>query len=147
MSNIVLHVLGEYPRLKIYIPTIDGPLLNGEPDNSYYKEWEVINHGNATASTKSGGQTLLAQFIVLAMLMRQRADDHSWLFLISDNPFGTMSAPELVEAVFSLLELLRIQWIVVAPPITNVHITSKFNTVYQMDVEPVDGEIKLVKNL
>lgn len=147
MSNIVLHVLGEYPRLKIYIPTIDGPLLRGEPDNSYYKEWEVINHGNATASTKSGGQTLLAQFIVLAMLMRQRADDHSWLFLVSDNPFGTMSAPELVEAVFSLLELLRIQWLVVAPPITNVHITIKFNTVYQMDVEPVDGEIKLVKKL
>lgn len=145
MSNIVLYVLGEYPKLKIHIPTIEGPLLRGEPDDSYYKEWEVINNGSSTSSTKSGGQTLMAQFIVLSMLMRQRADDHSWLFMVSDNPFGTMSAPELVEAVFSLLELLKIQWLVVAPPITNVHITSKFNTVYQMDVSPNDG--KLVKVL
>ncbi|WP_238900270.1 hypothetical protein [Clostridium sp. YIM B02500] len=145
MSVIVLHILGEYPKLKIHIPTIEGPLLRGIPDDSYYKEWEVINNGSSTSSTKSGGQTLMAQLIILSMLMRQRADDHSWLFLVSDNPFGTMSAPELVEAVFSLLELLKIQWLVVAPPITNIHITSKFNTVYQMDVAPDEG--KLVKVL
>lgn len=145
MSNIVLHILGEYPRLKIHIPTIEGPLLRGEPDGSYYKEWEVINNGSSTSSTKSGGQTLMAHFIVLSMLMRQRSNDQSWLFLVSDNPFGTMSAPELVEAVFSLLELLKVQWLVVAPPITNVHITSKFNTVYQMDVSVREG--KLVKVL
>ena len=145
MSNIILHVLGDYPKLKIHIPTIEGPLLRREPDNSYYKEWEVINNGSSTASTKSGGQTLMAQFIVLSMLMRQRSDENSWLFLVSDNPFGTMSAPELVEAVFCLLELLKIQWLVVAPPITNVHITSKFNTVYQMDISPDEG--RLVKVL
>ena len=147
MSNIVLHVLGDYPKLKIYIPSIEGPLLRGEPHNSYYKEWETINHGSSTSSTKSGGQTLMAQFIVMAMIMRQSADEHSWLFLVSDNPFGTMSAPELVEAVFSLLELLKIQWLVVAPPITNVDITSKFNTVFQMNVESVDGETKLTKKV
>lgn len=147
MSNLILHVLGEYPKLKIHIPTIEGPLLRGEPHDSYYKEWEVINNGSSTSSTKSGGQTLMAQFIVLSMLMRQRADENSWLFLVSDNPFGTMSAPELVEAVFSLLQLLKIQWLVVAPPITDVHITSKFNTVYQMDVLPDNGEPKLINLL
>ncbi|WP_183128192.1 hypothetical protein [Clostridium autoethanogenum] len=147
ISNIVLYVLGEFPKLKIYIPTIEGPLLRGEPNDSYYKEWEVINNGSSTSSTKSGGQTLMAQFIVLSMLMRQRADDCSWLFLVSDNPFGTMSAPELVEAVFSLLELLKIQWLVVGPPITDVNITSMFNTVYQMDVLPDNNGPKLIKLL
>ena len=147
ISSMVRRVLGEFPRLKVYIPEVDGPLLRGEPKNHYYKDWESINLGGARSATKSGGQTLLAQFIVLAMLMKQKAEKDSWLFLASDNPFGTMSSPELVEAVFALLETLKIQWLVVAPPITNVHITTKFNTIYHLDIIAEDGEKKLTKLL
>lgn len=147
-AKILLHVVGEYPRLKVYIPTIDGPLLRGEPLRSHFKDWEALNNGSETSPTKSGGQTLLAQFIVMSMILRQRsASNDSWLFLVSDNPFGKMSAPELVEAVFSLLELLKIQWLVVAPPITNVHISSKFNTVFQMDIGVDEGKKVLSKKL
>ncbi len=147
-SNILLYVLGEYPRMNIYIPSIDGPLLRGEPKPAHFKDWEAINNGSEKSPTKSGGQTLLAQFIIMSMILRQRAaSEDSWLFLVSDNPFGRMSAPELVEAVFSLLELLKIQWLVVAPPITNVHISSKFNTVFQMSIEMENGQKMLTKKL
>ncbi|MEC0276171.1 hypothetical protein [Peribacillus frigoritolerans] len=147
ISNITFKVVGEYPKLEIYIPNIEGPLLRGESKDSYYKDWQTINHGSDTNARKSGGQTLMAQFIIMSMIMRQRADKDNWLFLLSDNPFGPMNAPELLEAIFSLLELLKLQWIVVAPPITNVHITSKFNTVYHMDFEVIQGEMRLSKKV
>ncbi|MGD6803941.1 hypothetical protein [Rossellomorea aquimaris] len=147
VSSIVLHVLGDFPKLLIHIPGIEGALLRGEAKYATYKEWEVINNGSVASATKSGGQTLLAQLIVIAMLMRQRVDENSSLFLVTDNPFGAMNANELVEATFSLMDLLKIQWLVVAPPITNVQITSKFNTVYNMSIEKVEGRKVLTKKL
>jgi hypothetical protein len=147
ISSMVRRVLGEFPRLKVYIPEVDGPLLRSEPKNHYYKDWESINLGGTRSATKSGGQTLLAQFIVMAMMMRQKANKDSWLFLASDNPFGTMSSPELIEAVFALLEAIQVQWLVVTPPITNVHITSKFNTIYHLDIVAEEGEKRLIKSL
>ncbi|MFT9849987.1 coiled-coil domain-containing protein [Aneurinibacillus sp. REN35] len=150
ISKLVLKAMGDFPRLMIHIPGIEGGLLRGEAKHAVYKEWETINQGSITSSTKSGGQTLLAHFIVIAMIMRQRVEENSPLFLVTDNPFGTMSAPELVEGVFSLLDILNIQWLVVAPPITNVSITSKFPTINNMNIEIVEGrkvlEKKLVKN-
>ncbi|MDC7729661.1 hypothetical protein ACTFSO_18940 [Bacillus cereus group sp. MYBK120-1] len=150
ISKLVLKAMSDFPRLMIHIPGIEGGLLRGEAKHAVYKEWETINHGSMTSSTKSGGQTLLAHFIVIAMIMRQRVDENSPLFLVTDNPFGTMSAPELVEGVFCLLDVLNIQWLVVAPPITNVSITSKFPTINNMNIEVVEGrkvlEKKLVKN-
>lgn len=147
ISKIVLKAMGDFPKLLIHIPGIEGALLRGESKKANYKEWETINHGSVTSSTKSGGQTLLAQFIVIAMIMRQRVDDKSSLFLVSDNPFGTMSAQELVEATFSLLDLLNIQWLVVAPPITNVTTTSKFPTINTMSIEVQDGRKVITKKL
>lgn len=147
VSNVMLHVMGEYPKLLIHIPNIDGALLRGSAQGATYKDWETINDGSITNPTKSGGQTLMAQFIVMAMILRQRADENSSLFMVSDNPFGTMSAAELVEATFSLLDLLNIQWLVVAPPITNVQITSKFNTIYNMSIEFNDGVKRLSKRV
>jgi hypothetical protein len=148
VSNLLLHVLGHLPTLKVYIPSIDGRLLRGEPKPHYYKDWESINNGSETSPTKSGGQTLLARFIVMAMLLRQRAaNDDSWLFLVSDNPIGTMSAQELIEATFSLLEILKIQWLVVAPPITNAYISSQFPTVFHMDLKIKDGKKLLTKKI
>ncbi|QFT87689.1 hypothetical protein FIU87_03405 [Bacillus sp. THAF10] len=147
VSNVVLKALGQYPRLLIHIPGIEGALLRGSAKHAKYKEWEVINNGSVDSATKSGGQTLMAQFIVIAMLMRQRVDENSSLFLVTDNPFGTMSANELVEATFSLLDLLNIQWLVVAPPITNVQITAKFHTVHNMSIQVKEGKKVLTKKL
>lgn len=147
VSNIVLQALGDFPRLLIHIPGMEGELLRGESKYAYYEDWEVINNGSASSATKSGGQTLMARMIVIAMLMRERVDDNSPLFLVTDNPFGTMSANELIESTFSLLDLLRIQWLVVAPPIANVQITSKFHTVYNMSIEVVEGTKVLNKKL
>jgi C1A family cysteine protease len=150
ISNLTLKVLGDFPKLLIHIPSLEGGLLRGEEKHLTYKEWETINHGSNSSPTKSGGQTLLAHLIVLAMIMRQRVDENSSLFLVSDNPFGTMSAKELIEATFSLLDLLNIQWVVVAPPIANVHITSKFPTINNLGLQLVEGRQvltqKLVKN-
>lgn len=147
VSTIVLKALGQFPRLLIHIPGIEGALLRGSAKHAKYKEWEVINNGSVNSATKSGGQTLMAQFIVIAMLMRQRVDENTSLFLVTDNPFGTMSANELVEATFSLLDLLNIQWLVVAPPITNIQITSKFHTVHNMSIEVEEGQKVLTKKL
>lgn len=147
VSNLTLQALGDFPRLLIHIPGIEGDLLRGETKYAKYEEWEVINNGSASSATKSGGQTLMARMIVIAMLMRERVDDNSPLFLVTDNPFGTMSAKELIESTFSLLDLLRIQWLVVAPPIANVHITSKFHTVYNMSIEVMEGTKVLSKKL
>lgn len=148
ISRLVLRVLGDYPKLMIHIPGIEGALLRGKGKGAIYKEWETINNGSVTTSTKSGGQTLMAKFIVMAMIMRQRVDENSPLFLVSDNPFGTMSAAELLESVFSLLDLLNIQWLVVGPPNTfNVHITTKFHSVHNMSIEVEEGVKKLTKRV
>ncbi|WP_413299688.1 hypothetical protein AA0X95_16535 [Bacillus sp. 1P10SD] len=147
ISKLTLKALGEFPKLMIHIPDIDGGLLRGEEKFLTYKDWETINIGSTRSSTKSGGQTLLAHFMILSMLMRQRVEDNSSLFIVSDNPFGTMSARELIEATFSLLELLNIQWIVVAPPIANTHITSKFPTIHNLKLQAVSGGQVLTKKL
>lgn len=124
--------------------------MRGSPKQAKYKEWEVINNASALSPTKSGGQTLMAHFIIIAMLLRQRSNDDSSLFLVTDNPFGTMSAKELVEAVFSMLDLLNIQWLVVGS-ISNVQATSNFNTIFNMSIKVDNGKKvlttkRLVKN-
>ncbi|MCT2347104.1 hypothetical protein M4D71_23420 [Niallia taxi] len=146
ISNILLKALGDFPKLMIHIPGMEGSLLRGESKYATYKEWEVINRGNYSSATKSGGQTLLAQFVVIAMLMRQRVDENSSLFLVTDNPFGAMSANELVEATFVMFDLLNIQWLVVSPPTNlNAQISSKFHTMYHMDIVVEEGKQELRK--
>ena len=150
ISNLFLKGIGDYPRLFIHIPGLGGELLRGSPKQAKYKEWEVINNASALSPTKSGGQTLMAHFIIIAMLLRQRSNDDSSLFLVTDNPFGTMSAKELVEAVFSMLDLLNIQWLVVGS-ISNVQATSNFNTIFNMSIKVDNGKKvlttkRLVKN-
>lgn len=53
----------------------------------------------------------MSHLIVLCMLLKQQNQDDSPGLLITDNMFGEMSAPELIEPLFAALDLLKVQWI------------------------------------
>ncbi|MFC0215178.1 hypothetical protein ACFFK0_22535 [Paenibacillus chartarius] len=139
ISEIVLSVMGEFPRIQLYIPDASGNFLKEEIKPHLYKEWNVINNGGDKESSKSGGQTLMSHLIVLCMLLKQQNQDDSPGLLITDNMFGEMSAPELIEPLFVALELLKVQWITLCPPNIKLDITSKFDTVYSLDIEAKNG--------
>ncbi|SCW83116.1 hypothetical protein SAMN04487970_10606 [Paenibacillus tianmuensis] len=140
ISEIVLKALGELPRILFYIPDASGNFLKEKVKQHLYKEWNVINNGGEKESSKSGGQTLMAQIIMLIMLLKIEKHDNSPGLLITDNMFGEMSAPELIEPVFVALELLGVQWITVCPPNIKLDITSRFDTVYSLDITAENGK-------
>ncbi|WP_145410822.1 hypothetical protein [Paenibacillus xylanexedens] len=139
ISEIMLSVMGEFPRIQLYIPDASGNFLKEDVKPHLYKEWNVINNGGDKESSKSGGQTLMSHLIVLCMLLKQQNQDDSPGLLITDNMFGEMSAPELIEPLFVALELLQVQWITFCPPNLKLDITSKFDTVYSLDIGVKNG--------
>ncbi|MGZ0043073.1 hypothetical protein [Paenibacillus ottowii] len=139
ISEIVFSVMGEFPRIQLYIPDASGNFLKEQLKPHLYKEWNVINNGGDKESSKSGGQTLMSHLIVLCMLLKQQNQDDSPGLLITDNMFGEMSAPELIEPLFVALELLKVQWITFCPPNIKLDITSKFDTVYSLDIRAKNG--------
>ncbi|MBP1310352.1 hypothetical protein JOD82_003449 [Paenibacillus sp. 1182] len=73
------------------------------------------------------------------MLLKEQNEDDSPGLLITDNMFGEMSGPELIEPLFVALELLKVQGITLCPPNIKLDLTSKFNTVYSLDIEAKNG--------
>jgi hypothetical protein len=57
-----------------------------------------------------------------------------------DNLFGAMSAKKLVQPVFAVLAMLKVQWITVVPANAPVQITSNFNVVYLLSVDYKKGK-------
>lgn len=147
ISEVVLSVMVEFPRIQLYIPDASGNFLKEELKPHLYKEWNVINNGGDKESSKSGGQTLMSHLIVLCMLLKQQNQDDSPGLLITDNMFGEMSAPELIEPLFVALELLKVQWITLCPPNIKLDITSKFDTVYSLDIGAKNGVNSIISKV
>ncbi|MFK3957891.1 hypothetical protein [Pseudalkalibacillus hwajinpoensis] len=139
ISELALKVLGSFPQLEIYIPNVGTSFLKGEIRESSYREWETINGGGDKAPSKSNGQTIMAQMMLISMLQKGDNADN-WTLVVTDNLFGAMSAIELIEPLFIVLELLKVQWLTVVPENVKVEITSKFDTVYIMSVDYLKGK-------
>jgi hypothetical protein len=139
ISQLMKVVLGKFPKLHIYIPDGTGSLLTERPKEHLYKEWEVINNGGDRSSSKSGGQTIMAHLILISMLQK-KANNDNWTMIVTDNLFGAMSAKKLVQPVFAVLEMLKVQWITVVPANAPVQITSNFNVVYLLSVDYKRGK-------
>lgn len=139
ISRIMKVVLGKFPKLHIYIPDGTSSLLSERPKEHLYKEWEVVNNGGNRSSSKSGGQTIMAHMILISMLQKKGNDDN-WTMVVTDNLFGAMSAKKLVQPVFAVLEMLKVQWITVVPANAPVQITSNFNVVYLLSVDYKKGK-------
>ncbi|WP_442602776.1 hypothetical protein [Paenibacillus sp. KN14-4R] len=87
------------------------------------------------------------QFNEESMLLKQQNQDDSPGLLITDNMFGEMSAPELIEPLFVAPELLKVQWITLCPPNIKLDITSKFDTVYSLDIGAKNGVNSIISKV
>ncbi|PFK48938.1 hypothetical protein COJ14_23140 [Bacillus cereus] len=133
VSILVLKVLGnQYPTLFIYNPGGKNHLLYEKPRDSYYSDWETIMHGDYAEASGSGGQKLMTQMIIMAMLMK--SNKKGWSVLISDNPFSKMVSEHVITPIFALCELLKIQWIVVSPPelTSTFELTRRFPVIHRL---------------
>jgi hypothetical protein len=139
ISQLMKIVLERFPKLYLYIPDGSGSLLTEKPKEHLYKEWEVINIGDNRSSSKSGGQTIMAHMILISMLQKKANDDH-WTMIVTDNLFGAMSAKKLVQPLFAVLEMLKVQWVTVVPANAPVQITSNFDIVYLLSVNYSKGK-------
>lgn len=133
VSTLVLKVLGnQYPTLSIYNPGGKNHLLYEKPRDSYYSDWETIMNGDYAEASGSGGQKLMTQMIIMAMLMK--SNKKGWSVLISDNPFSKMVSEHVITPIFALCELLKIQWIVVSPPelTSTFELTRRFPVIHRL---------------
>ncbi len=133
VSTLVLKVLGnQYPTLFIYNPGGKNHLLYEKPKDTYYSDWVTIMNGDYAEASGSGGQKLMTQMIIMAMLMK--SNKKGWSVLISDNPFSKMVSEHVITPIFALCELLKIQWIVVSPPelTSTFELTRRFPVVHRL---------------
>ncbi|MGG2065897.1 hypothetical protein [Bacillus sp. S14(2024)] len=141
ISILVLKVLGnQYPTLEIYNPGGDNHLLYGKPNDSLYSDWETIMKGDYAEASGSGGQKLMTQMIIMAMLMK--SNKKGWSVLISDNPFSKMVSEHVIAPIFALCELLKIQWVVVSPPelTSTVELTKRFPIIHRLSFTKEKGK-------
>lgn len=143
ISTLVLKALdNQFPTLYIYNPEGQNRLLYSKEQESYYSEWATImgSSEDVSEAAGSGGQKLMTQLIIMAMLMK--INKKGWSVLISDNPFSKMVSQHVVTPIFALCELLKIQWIVVSPPelTSTVELTKHFPVIHRLSFKRTDGK-------
>lgn len=143
ISTLVLKALGnQFPTLYIYNPEGQNRLLYSKENESYYSEWATIMGSNDDVSEAagSGGQKLMTQIIIMAMLMK--INKKGWSVLISDNPFSKMVSQHVITPIFALCELLKIQWVVVSPPelTSTFELTKYFPVIHRLSFKRTNGK-------
>ncbi|MEH7131108.1 hypothetical protein V7103_23230 [Neobacillus drentensis] len=145
-SQLVLVSLrNRYPKLAIYKPQTTNAFLYEKPRKHHYTDWETLNKGSKMEAKGSGGQLLAARTMIMMMIMTFKRQEHSnnWSVLITDNPFGQAVSAHILDPIFSIADILRFQWIVLAPPeLIKLDVSRRFPVYWKLELsQQKQGEV------
>jgi hypothetical protein len=86
---------------------------------------------------KGSGGLLAARTIIMMMNMTFKRQEHSnnWSVLITDNPFGQAVSAHILDPIFSIADILRFQWIVLAPPeLIKLDVSRRFPVYWKLEL-------------
>jgi hypothetical protein len=93
----------------------------------------------------SGGRLLAARTMIMMMIMTFKRQEQStnWSVLITDNPFGQAVSAHILDPIFSIADVLRFQWIVLAPPeLIKLDVSRRFPVYWKLELnQQRNGEI------
>lgn len=142
---VLISLRNRYPVLNIYKPQTTNAFLYERPRKHHYTTWETLNKGSKTEAKGSGGQLLAARTIIMMMIMTFKRQEHStnWSVLITDNPFGQAVSAHILDPIFSIADILRFQWIVLAPPeLIKLDVSRRFPVYWKLELSQKNqGEI------
>ena len=139
-SQIVLVSLrNRYPTLMIYKPQTTNAFLFEKARKNHYITWETLNKGSKIEAKGSGGQLLAARTMIMMMIMtfKRQEDSRNWTVLIMDNPFGQAVSAHILDPIFSIADVLRFQWLVLAPPeLIKLDVSRRFPVYWKLELTP-----------
>lgn len=142
---VLISLRNRYPVLNIYKPQTTNAFLFERPRKHHYTSWETLNKGSKTEAKGSGGQLLAARTIIMMMIMTFKRQEHStnWAVLITDNPFGQAVSAHILDPIFSIADILRFQWIVLAPPeLIKLDVSRRFPVYWKLELnQQKQGEV------
>ncbi|CAG9609465.1 hypothetical protein [Pseudoneobacillus rhizosphaerae] len=142
---VLISLRNRYPKLHIYKPQTTNAFLYEKPRKHHYTEWETLNKGSKMEAKGSGGQLLAARTMIMMMIMTFKRQEHStdWSVLITDNPFGQAVSAHILDPIFSIADVLRFQWIVLAPPeLIKLDVSRRFPVYWKLELnQQKQGEI------
>jgi hypothetical protein len=134
---VLVSLRNRYPKLVIYKPQTTNAFLNEKPRKHHYTDWETLNKGSKMEAKGSGGQLLAARTMIMMMIMTFKRQEHSnnWSVLITDNPFGQAVSAHILDPIFSIADILRFQWIVLAPPeLIKLDVSRRFPVYWKLEL-------------
>jgi hypothetical protein len=75
--------------------------------------------------------------MIMMMIMTFKRQEHSnnWSVLITDNPFGQAVSAHILDPIFSIADILRFQWIVLAPPeLIKLDVSRRFPVYWNLEL-------------
>ncbi|WP_462411402.1 hypothetical protein [Neobacillus sp. Marseille-QA0830] len=134
---VLISLRNRYPKLAIYKPQTTNAFLYEKPRKHHYTDWETLNKGSKVEAKGSGGQLLAARTMIMMMIMTFKRQEHSnnWSVLITDNPFGQAVSAHILDPIFSIADILRFQWIVLAPPeLIKLDVSRRFPVYWKLEL-------------
>jgi hypothetical protein len=142
---VLVSLRNRYPKLHIYKPQTTNAFLYEKPRKHHYTEWETLNKGSKMEAKGSGGQLLAARTMIMMMIMTFKRQEQStnWSVLITDNPFGQAVSAHILDPIFSIADVLRFQWIVLAPPeLIKLDVSRRFPVYWKLELnQQKNGEV------
>ncbi|WP_042458828.1 coiled-coil domain-containing protein [Neobacillus dielmonensis] len=134
---VLVSLRNRYPKLAIYKPQTTNAFLYEKPRKHHYTDWETLNKGSKVEAKGSGGQLLAARTMIMMMIMTFKRQEHNnnWSVLITDNPFGQAVSAHILDPIFSIADILRFQWIVLAPPeLIKLDVSRRFPVYWKLEL-------------
>ncbi|WML26436.1 hypothetical protein [Neobacillus sp. OS1-33] len=142
---VLISLRNRYPKLQIYKPQTTNAFLYEKPRKHHFTDWETLNKGSKMEAKGSGGQLLAARTMIMMMIMTFKRQEHNnnWSVLITDNPFGQAVSAHILDPIFSIADILRFQWIVLAPPeLIKLDVSRRFPVYWKLELsQQKHGEI------
>jgi hypothetical protein len=142
---VLISLRNRYPKFQIYKPQTTNAFLYEKPRKHHYTDWETLNKGSKMEAKGSGGQLLAARTMIMMMIMTFKRQEHSknWSVLITDNPFGQAVSAHILDPIFAIADILRFQWIVLAPPeLIKLDVSRRFPVYWKLELsQQKQGEI------
>ncbi|MFW6257084.1 MAG: hypothetical protein ACOC2O_02970, partial [Bacillota bacterium] len=137
-------VRGRYPVLQVYKMSEKNEFLYAAPRDFHYADWEAVIQGKGDTPEGSGGQSLSINAFMMMMLLnykKQRLDrENPWTVLFLDNPFGSASAPHVLDPIFKIADKLNFQLIAfAAPEIIKTETSERFPVFWALEISSEEG--------